>query len=437
MAKQTRYTPIENSFFKANRRRLADLLPADSMAVLNSNDLMPTNSDGLHKFVQQSDLYYLSGIDQEETVLLLRVNARRELIAQLFVRETSPLIAIWEGEKLAKDAAREISGVDEVFWLRELPHMLKRAMLENRRVYLNDNEHARAANMVTTRDGRFREQCQKDFPLQRYRRLAPLMHGLRVIKQPQEIEMMSAAVKAGAAAFRRVLQITGPGLYEFELEAEMTCALLRQRSRRHAFPPIIAAGASACILHYEDNNRRCKDGDLVLLDYGAEYGNYNCDISRTIPVNGRFSPRQREVYDAVKSIHDFAVPLLRAGVDFNAYNLAVRDFAAAKIVELKLAGKTELADQESRRLLAQRYMPHGVSHFLGLDVHDVGSMTGEIKAGMVLTCEPGLYLAAEGLGIRLESDILVTADVPVNLTAEIPMEADAIEAIMARPKPLA
>lgn len=407
------------------------------MAVLNSNDLMPTNSDGVHKFVQQSDLYYLSGIDQEETVLLLRVNACRELAAQLFVRETSPLIAIWEGEKLTKDAAREISGVDEVFWLSELPHILKRAMLESKRVYLNDNEHSRAANMVTTRDGRFREQCQKDFPFQDYRRLAPLMHDLRVIKQPPEIEMMGLAVKAGAAAFRHVLQITRPGTYEFELEAEMTCVLLRQRSRRHAFLPIIAAGSSACILHYEDNNRRCMDGDLVLLDYGAEYGNYNCDISRTIPVNGRFNRRQREVYDAVKSIHDFAVPLLRPGHDFNAYNVAVRDFAAAKIVELQLADKKELATKEGRRLLAQRYMPHGVSHFLGLDVHDVGSMTGDIKAGMVLTCEPGLYIAAEGLGIRLESDILVTADAPVNLTDEIPIEAEAIEEIMARQKPAA
>lgn len=432
MEKHTRYTPIDNSFFKANRKRLASLLPANSVAILNSNDVMPTNSDGVHKFVQQSDLYYLSGVDQEETVMILRVTADREVVEQLFIRETSPLIATWEGEKLTRGEAREISGMDQVFWLAELPRMLKRAVMESEQVYLNDNEHLRAENTVMTRDGRFLKQCEKDFPLQQYRRLAPIMHGLRVIKQKPEIDMMREAVKAGAYAFMRVLQFVKPGVYEFEIEAEMTRALLQKRSRRHAFLPIIASGASACILHYVDNNRRCNDGDLALLDYGAEYGNYNCDISRTIPVNGRFSPRQREVYDAVKAIHDFAVPLLSAGADFNDYNNAVRDFTAEKIVELKLADKEELATRESRRLLSHKYMPHGVSHFLGLDVHDVGSMTGKIKAGMVLTCEPGLYIKEEGLGIRLESDVLVVKDGQLNLTAGIPMEAEAVEEMMQR-----
>ena len=432
MEKHTRYTPLDNSFFKANRKRLASLLPANSVAILNSNDVMPTNSDGVHKFVQQSDLCYLSGIDQEETVLILRVNADREIVEQLFIRETSPLIATWEGEKLTRGEARELSGMDQVFWLNELPRMLKRAVMESEQVYLNDNEHLRAENTVMTRDGRFLKQLEKEYPLQQYRRLAPIMHGLRAIKQKTEILMMLNAVKAGAHAFIRVLQSTKPNMYEFEIEAEMTRALLQKRSRRHAFLPIIASGASACILHYVENNRICKDGDLVLLDYGAEYGNYNCDISRTIPVNGRFSPRQREVYDAVKAIHDFAVPLLVAGADFNEYNNAVRDFTAEKIVELKLADKTELSTKESRRLLAHKYMPHGVSHFLGLDVHDVGSMTGKIKAGMVLTCEPGLYIKEEGLGIRLESDVLVAKDGQVNLTASIPMDAEAIEELMRR-----
>lgn len=432
MEKHTRYTPIDNSFFKANRKRLASLLPANSVAILNSNDVMPTNSDGVHKFVQQSDLYYLSGVDQEETVMILRVTADREVVEQLFIRETSPLIATWEGEKLTRGEAREISGMDQVFWLAELPRMLKRAVMESEQVYLNDNEHLRAENTVMTRDGRFLKQCEKDFPLQQYRRLAPIMHGLRVIKQKPEIDMMREAVKAGAYAFMRVLQFVKPGVYEFEIEAEMTRALLQKRSRRHAFLPIIASGASACILHYVDNNRRCKDGDLTLLDYGAEYGNYNCDISRTIPVSGRFSSRQREVYNAVKAIHDFAVPLLSAGADFNDYNNAVRDFTAEKIVELKLADKEELATRESRRLLSHKYMPHGVSHFLGLDVHDVGSMTGKIKAGMVLTCEPGLYIKEEGLGIRLESDVLVVKDGQLNLTAAIPMEAEAVEEMMQR-----
>lgn len=432
MEKYTRYTPLDNSFFKNNRQNLARLLPANSVAVLNSNDVMPTNSDGVHKFVQQSDLYYLTGIDQEKTVLLLHVNANKELTEQLFIRETSPLLAIWEGEKLTRDEAREISGIGQIFWLADMPRMLKRLVMESEQVYLNDNEHLRAENTVMTRDGRFLKQCEKEFPLQQYRRLAPLMHSLRVIKQKPEIEMMQEAVKAAAYAFVRVLQFTKPNVYEFEIEAEMTRALLQKRSRRHAFLPIIASGASACILHYVDNNRPCRDGDLVLLDYGAEYGNYNCDVSRTIPVNGRFSARQREVYDAVKAIHDFAVPLLSNGADFAEYNTAVRDFVAEKIVELKLADKSELASKESRRLLAHRYMPHGVSHFLGLDVHDVGSMSGKLKTGMVLTCEPGLYIKEEGLGIRLESDVVVTKTGQVNLTAGIPMEAEAIEEIMQR-----
>lgn len=434
MDKYTRYIPLQKTFFANNRQKLAGLLPANSLAVLNSNDQMPLNSDGVHKFVQQSDLYYLSGIDQEESVLLLYVNARGRLEEHLLLRETSPLIAVWEGEKLSKDEARELSGVAQVHWLTELPGLLRRLLLMSEQVYLNDNEHLRSENKVQTRDARFFEQLKREFPLQQYRRLAPFLHNMRVIKQPQEIDMLRAAVKAAGHAFASILRCARPGLFEFELEAEMTKALLQKRSRRHAFLPIIASGASACILHYVDNNRPCQNGDLVLLDYGAEYGNYNCDVSRVFPVNGRFSPRQRQVYDAVKAIHDFAVPLLTSGNDFAAYNTAVRDFTAAKIVELGLADKTELATEESRKALAHVYMPHGVSHFLGLDVHDVGQTDDKIATGMVLTCEPGIYIKEEGLGIRLESDIWVSANGPVNLTAEIPMAADEIEALMAENK---
>ena len=432
LKKYNRYKLLLPQFFKNNRRSLGNLLPANSLAILNSNDVMPTNGDGVMKFVQQSDLYYLSGIDQEETVLALAVSADKKLREFLFVRETSSLLAIWEGEKLTIEEAREMSGIQNVYWLDEMPGMLRSLILESEQVYLNDNEHLRADNKVQTRDARFLKWCEKEFPLQQYRRLAPLLQTLRVIKQPAEIEMIKEAAKIGAYALVRVLQFTKPNVYEFEVEAEMTRALLQKRSRRHAFLPIIAAGASACILHYIDNNRPCRDGDLLLLDFGAEYGNYNCDISRTIPVNGRYTERQAQVYDAVKAIHDFACGLLKSGTDFSEYVNEVRDFTAHKVVELGLEDKQALETRESRRLLAHRYMPHGVSHFLGLDVHDVGGLSGKMKAGMVLTCEPGLYIKEEGLGIRLESDVLVTDGAPVNLTGDIPMDREAIENIMNR-----
>lgn len=432
MKKYNRYKLLMPQFFKSNRRSLGNLLPAGSLAILNSNDVMPTNGDGVMKFVQQSDLYYLSGIDQEETVLVLAVNAEKKLREYLFIRETSPLLAIWEGEKLTIEEAREMSGIEEVHWLDEMPDMLRTLIWGSEVIYLNDNEHLRADNKVQTRDARFLKWCEQEFPLQQYRRLAPLLYSLRTIKQPAEIDMIKEAAKIGAYALVRVLQFLKPNVYEFEVEAEMTRALLQKRSRRHAFLPIIAAGASSCILHYVENNRLCLDGDLLLLDFGAEYGNYNCDISRTIPVNGRYSARQAQVYDAVKGIHDFALGLLRGGTDFNDYVNEVRDFTAHQVAALGLGDKKALESRESRRLLAHRYMPHGVSHFLGLDVHDVGSLSGKMQAGMVLTCEPGLYIREEGLGIRLESDVLVTNDTPVNLTADIPMEREAIETIMAR-----
>lgn len=432
MKKYNRYKLLIPRFFKDNRRNLGNLMPANSLAILNSNDVMPTNSDGVMKFVQQSDLYYLSGVDQEETVLVLAMGADKKLREFLFIRETSQLLAIWEGEKLTIEEAREMSGIQNVYWLDEMQCILRSLILESEQVYLNDNEHLRADNKVQTCDARFLKWCEKAFPLQQYRRLAPLLQSLRIIKQPVEIEMIKEAVKIGAYALVRVLQFTTPNVYEFEVEAEMTKALLQKRSRRHAFLPIIASGASACILHYIENNRPCLDGDLLLLDFGAEYGNYNCDISRTIPVNGRYTERQAQVYDAVKAIHDFAFGLLRSGMDFSDYVNEVRDFTAHQIVELGLQDKKALETRESRRLLAYRYMPHGVSHFLGLDVHDVGSLSGKMKAGMVLTCEPGLYIKEEGLGIRLESDVLVTSDAPVNLTGDISMEREAIENIMNR-----
>lgn len=426
-----RYAPIDPALFVENRRRLAGRLAPNSIAVFNSNDVMPRSADGVHPFVQQTDLFYLCGIDQEETLLLLYPDAREERHREiLFLRETSPEIELWQGRRLSREEARTRSGIANVCWTTEFDAVFRPLALEAERVYLNANEHPRAASAVETRDARFARWFREAFPLHRIERLAPHMRALRAVKSPIEVALIREAAAITAAAFRRLLGFVRPGVWEFEVEAEIVHEFLRRRSRGPAFQIIAASGPGACTLHYVSNDRRCQDGELLLLDFGAEYANYNADVSRTLPVSGRFSPRQRQVYEAVLRVQKEAIALLQPGNTLEAYQAEVGRRMESELVGLGLLDAAALDAPSPDKPPYRTFCPHGISHHLGLDVHDVGDRHRPFEPGMVLTCEPGIYIPAEGIGVRIENDILITAEGPVDLTAEIPREADEIESAM-------
>ncbi|MEA5428552.1 aminopeptidase P family protein [Arcicella lustrica] len=426
-----KYLPINNSLFIENRQRLAQLLKPKSIAIFNSNDPMPTNADGTMGFQQNSDLFYLSGIDQEESILLLFPDspnpAHREV---LFLRETSELIAIWEGYKYTKEHAREVSGVQSIYWMSQFEAVLTTLVFEAEHIYLNSNEHIRNHSVVQTRDAKFILWAKEHFPLHKFERVAPLMHQLRVIKNPIEIEQLSEAMRITELGFRRLLNFVKPDVTEYEIEAELLHEFVRNRSKGFAYQPIIASGANACVLHYIENSRPCKDGDVILLDVAAEYGNYNADLTRTIPVNGKFTPRQRQVYDAVLRAFKFAKSILVVGNLWDEYQQAVEKFIEEELIGLGLFTREDVEKQNPEAPLFKKYFMHGVSHHLGLDVHDVWNKYRRFEAGMVFTIEPGIYIREEGLGIRLENNILITEDGNIDLMANIPIEADEIEALM-------
>lgn len=426
-----RYKQLPASFFKANRERLAAQLPEKALTILNANDVMPTNADGDMGFRQNSDLYYLSGVDQEATILVLFPSAhdeeRREL---LFLRETSEEIAIWEGEKLTKVAAREATGIEKVHWLSEFPRILRDLMIESETVYLNLNEHRRAGNPVESRDRRFVEQIQHDFPLHRLARVAPLMHRLRMIKSPEEIGAIREATRITEAGFRRVLSFVKPNVWEYEIEAELAHEYLRSCSSGFAYTPIIASGKNACVLHYSSNDNQCRDGDLLLMDVAAEYANYFSDMTRTIPVNGRFTPRQRAVYDAVLRVLRACSQMLRPGVIHKEYQKEVDALMENELIGLGLLDKAEVEKQDKDKPLYKKYFMHGVSHHIGLDVHDVADPHLPLAEGMILTVEPGIYIREENLAVRLENLILIGKDGNEDLMRGVPLEAEEIEALM-------
>ncbi len=430
-----RYPPIEPQLFIENRRRLAGQLKPNSIAVFNSNDVMPKSADGVHPFIQQTDLFYLSGIDQEESTLVIFPDAREEKHREvLFLRETNEQIALWEGKKYTKEEAAAVSGVKTVYWNAEFDAVFRALAFQAERVYLNSNEHLRAEAVVETRDARFGKWCRGAFPLHRYKRLAPIMHHLRAIKSPIEVELIKQAAAITGRAFRRLLGFIRPGVWEFEVEAEIWHEFLRHRSRGPAFQTIVASGAESCTLHYVKNDRQCRDGDLVLIDFGAEYANYAADLTRTVPVSGRFTARQRAVYEAVLRVQRAGIAMLRAGNTLDAYNAEVGRVMEAELIRLGLLDAEKVKDQPKDQPLYKKYFPHGTSHHLGLDVHDYGDKLRPFEAGMVFTCEPGIYIREEGIGVRIENDILITADGPLDLTAEIPREADEIEALMSSKK---
>lgn len=426
-----RYQPINRQLFIDNRDRLKKHINPKSVAVFNSNDVMPTSADGIHPFKQNTDLFYLTGIDQQETILLICPDAVLEKHREiLFIRYTNDEIAIWEGQQLTKEEATQISGIKTVFWTTDFKRIFNEIIIENRNIYLNTNEHLRADTTVETRDARFLKWCRNTFPLHQYERLAPLMRRLRTVKSAEETQQIRHACDITDKAFRRILGMIRPGIWEFEIEAEIVYEFLKNRSRGSAYEPIIASGAGSCVLHYTANNRQCMDGDLVLMDFGAEYANYAADVTRTVPVSGHFTKRQKDVYNAVLRVQKAAINLLRPGNTLEDYNKEVGKIMEAELIALGLLDADEVQNQDEEAPLYRKYFMHGTSHHLGLDVHDVGNRHRAFEAGMVFSCEPGIYIIDEKIGIRIENDILITEDGPVDLTKNIPVEADEIESLM-------
>ncbi|WP_299459488.1 aminopeptidase P family protein [uncultured Microscilla sp.] len=426
-----RYTPIQKEIYIQNRRNLAKKLKSKSLAVFNSNDIMPTNADGTMAFRQNNDIFYLTGIDQEETVLLLFPECPQERYREvLFVRETNEEIAIWEGHKLTKEEATEVSGVETVFWLSDFKKIFHLLMGKCEEVYLNSNEHTRAVVEVETRDARFIKWCKEAFPLHSYNRITPQMHDLRAVKSPAEIAQIQTACDITEEGFRRVLKFVKPGVMEYEIEAEYVHEFVRRGSRGFAYTPIVASGFNSCVLHYIENDQPCKEGDLLLMDVGAEYGNYNADMTRTIPVSGRFTPRQKEVYNAVLRIMKEAKKILKTGILIDDYHVQIGEIVTKELIDLKLITTTEVKNQNPAWPAYKKYMMHGTSHHLGLDVHDVGNWDNEVAPGMVFTIEPGIYIREENFGIRLENDVVVTPGGNDDLMKNIPIEAEEIEELM-------
>ena len=427
-----RHKPIKNKLFIENRKRLAALLTPKSLAVVNANDLLPVNADATLVMHPNSDLFFLSGIEQEESILLVFPDAVEEKNREiLFLREPNEHLKIWEGYKHTKEDARKISGIKNVQWLSEFPVTFRSLMLESDAAYLNSNEYKRANVEMETRDVRFILQCQQDYPLHDFRRLAPLLHQLRVTKTDLELDLLKEAMDITAKGFRRMLRYVKPGVTEYEVEAELAKEYIKRRGK-FAYPPIIAAGTNNCVLHYWQNDQPCKKGQLLLMDAASSYANYNADLTRTIPVSGKFSRRQKNVYNAVLRV-------LRASIAGAVVGKLHRDWQKEsqvhmneELLKLGLLKPSQVKKQDPENPACRKYYMHGLGHPLGLDVHDVGDMNVPFAAGTVLTVEPGIYVPDEGFGVRLEDNIIVTEDGPVNLMEKIPIETDEIETIMNR-----
>lgn len=428
-----RYQKIDKQLFVNNRKNLIGRLKPNSVAVINANDIMPTNADGTMRFRQNSDLFYLTGVDQEETILVLCPQFPEPKYHEvLFLRETSELIATWEGHKLTREEAREATGIETVLWVSEFPKIFNTMMVmgDVENVYLNTNDHYRADSPVESRDSKFIKWCREKYPLHNYERLAPLMHKLRSVKSDFEIKLLQSACDITEKAFRRVLKFVKPGVKEYEIEAEYAHEFLRNASRGFAYEPIIASGANSCVLHYIENKNVCKDGDVLLLDVGAEYANYNADLTRTIPVNGKFTKRQREVYDAVLRVMRAAIGLIKPGVVYYDYHKEVQKIMESELIGLKLLDKKDVEKQPKEKPLFMKYFMHGTGHQLGLDVHDVGNMYHKMQVGQVWTVEPGIYIKEEGLGVRIENNVVIKDNGVHDLMRNVPVEAGEIEEIM-------
>lgn len=426
-----KYETINNDLFKLNRKNFTEKLQKNAIAIFHSNDEFPRSGDQLFPFKQNADIFYLTGIDQEKSVLVLFPDSPDPKFREaLFLLETNEHIAVWEGHKYTKEEARQVSGIQSVFWLDSLDKVLPSLLHYAERVYLNSNENDRYVHSVPYRDLRFGRDLMDKFPFHEYLRAAPILRDLREIKSTIEVELIRKACDITGHAFRRVLDFVKPGVMEYEIEAEIIHEFIRRRATGHAYHPIIASGANACVLHYGENNRECRDGDVILMDFGAEYGNYNADLSRSIPVNGRFTDRQRAVYNAVLRVMKESIQMLVPGTIPREYIKEVGKLMESELLGLGLISRHDVEKQTDDAPAFRKYFMHGISHHLGIDVHDIGHRYREMAPGMVFTCEPGIYIPEEGLGIRLENNILITEDGNVDLMTGIPLEADEIEELM-------
>ena len=428
-----RYHQLNREIFIENRSRFTALMKPNSLAIFTSNDMYPTSADAHLPFKQHSDILYLSGADQEESILVLFPDAHKDSFREvLFLKETNDLIAVWEGAKFTKEEAFDISGIRTVFWLSDFERLFNEMAVNAERIYLNGNEHLRAHVETELRQDRMNKWVKEKYHAHEFERSQPILHRVRGTKSEKELVVMREAAAVTIKGYERILKFLKPGVWEYELEAEFMHEFLMNRSRGFAYTPIIAAGNNANVLHYIENNDECKDGDLVLFDVGAEYGNYTCDVTRCYPVNGKFTARQAEVYNAVLSVHEGAIALLRPGIMLDDYHKKVGDLMTEELLKLGLITAEDVANEDPAWPAYKKYFMHGTSHYLGLDVHDYGLGTIPVEEGMVFTVEPGIYIPEEGLGIRIEDDIVITKDGHENLTRAIPKTVEEIEAFMAQ-----
>ncbi|MFK7758213.1 MAG: aminopeptidase P family protein [Flavobacteriales bacterium] len=426
-----KYTQLPKELYIKNRAKLVKHLDAKAIAVFNSNDVLPTNADGHLPLVQNTDLFYMSGVDQEETILVVCPHVSRASWREiLFVKETNEEIAIWEGAKLNKEQATEVSGVKTVMWLSQFESVFNALMAQSESVYINTNEHLRAHVEVETRDARFIKKLRLNYPGHPHKRLAPIMHDLRSVKEPEEISQMQKACDITKAGVERILKFIKPGVLEYEIEAELSHEFLKRGSRGFAYTPIIASGSSACVLHYIQNDQACKDGDVILMDVGAEYGNYASDLTRSVPVNGKFTKRQKDVYNSVLSVMKGAMEILRPGILIDDYHREVGLMMQAQLLKLGLLDQHDIDKQNPDMPAYKKYFMHGTSHHIGLDVHDYGHYHKPVQENNVFTVEPGIYIREEGLGIRLENDIVIHNGGITDLMSSIPLTVDEIEDAM-------
>jgi len=426
-----RYSHISNSLFVKNRKKLSEKLKEKGIAIINSNDQMPKNGDQVFKYRQNSDFFYLTGIEQEKSILIINPNATKTTEKEiLFILKANKELEIWEGHKLTNEEATEISGIKNIKYLLEFNSFLKELLLQNDNVFLNNNEYSKFSTPVLYKDIRFIKELKDIFPLHNFHRLAPILAELRLIKEPEEIELMQKACDITTQAFHKVLKLIKPGIKEYEIEAEITNEFIKNGANGHAYDPIVASGKNNCVLHYVANDMTCKDGDLVLMDFGAEYANYSADTTRTIPVNGKFSTRQKEVYNAVLRVMKKATSIMKVGMTINKINQQVDTLIEEELLNIGLANNNDFENNKKKDTIRMKYFMHGNSHFMGLDVHDVGTKDTIFKAGMVLSCEPGIYIEEEGFGIRIENDILITDNEPIDLLANEPIEIEDIERLM-------
>ena len=425
-----RHRSIQSKLFLRNRKNLGKLLPEKALAISNANDVLPSNADGTLPFHPNSDLFYLSGIEQEESRLVLFPSCsnpkHREI---LFIREPNEHLKIWEGYKHNKEDAGKISGIQTVYWIQDFDDIFQLLAAEADVFYLNSNEHNRADNEVETRDQRLNQEIQKKYPLHRIERLAPYLHDLRFCKSAEEIKLIKQAIEVTSQGFHQVLRMVKPGVKEYEIEAEWAREFIRRRSK-FAYTPIVASGANACVLHYLQNDQACKKGDLLLMDVGACYANYNADLSRTIPVSGKFTRRQKQVYNSVLRVLRQSIRNATVGKSLKEWQTDAHDLMTEEMLRLKLITPSQVKKQDPEKPACRKYFMHGLGHSLGLDVHDVSNGQSEFRENSVFTVEPGIYLPEEGFGIRLEDNIQITQDGPKNLMANIPIEIEEIEQMM-------